>query len=76
MASNLAPMHPHIASTCHIALALYRDRKFSDAAPAFAALAAKHGDAALYAMYAQRSASLINQSPPVNWDGATTFETK
>ncbi len=58
------------------ALVMYRERKFIQAAAAFAVLAQQHTECHLYALYAERSAQHGRQAPPDDWDGATAFDTK
>ncbi len=58
------------------ALAIYRHGKFVEAEIAFASLSRTHPEHMLYAIYRVRCADFRIESPPADWDGATTFVIK
>lgn len=58
------------------ALKKYRDGNFAEAESAFASLARAHPEQVLYAIYRARCADFRIESPPADWDGATSFAVK
>jgi len=58
------------------ALALYRARRFSEAAAAFAELGESTGNAVLYDMYRERCHALRENPPGEDWDGVCAYTAK
>ncbi len=58
------------------ALAMYREGRFVEAEIAFVSLSKAHPEHLLYTIYRARCADFRIESPPADWDGATTFAIK
>ncbi len=54
------------------ALALYRERRFADAADAFASLEGEDVSTTIYTVYRERCEGFMRSPPAGDWDGATS----
>ena len=75
-AGDLEPAPARHLACYHEGVALYRDRRFAEAARLFATLAGDAPEDGPTALYRRRAAELCDHPPPPEWDGVYVARTK
>ena len=70
------PAKERLCSMFSGALALYRERRFSEAMDGFASLLKEHPDDGPSSVYMERCRGYLTEPPPEDWDGVYAAKTK